>query len=318
MIPPPPPQNIPVTLVRYDAHQGYRAIEAYIFGGMLGSPRVPRGVDPEIIPRVIREKLKMDSPPDAYGRALEAIRFYERVDAVPHMMLALTGKEAGADDVLRSTYILQAAGDFGSVEVATRAAQYFDAKLVSNPSMLDVLPQMLEVLVALATVASPSRLALRLRDEISKAEPARNVSEEGMRNYERLASYQRNDFRKAVNVMEDKKRLAGLQTDFRRPELVQMYLGQSGSSTWQMQIWCARMLRAEAMMGHSDPVWHEFARVIDALPSLKLGETESDLVIARAAQAIIYLQGKLSADQKTKYEKARKFAGMNFLWDDLA
>lgn len=317
MIPPPPPQHIPITVVRYDAQEGYHLIESYMFGGKFGSPRVPRGVEPEIVSQVIREKLKPDSSPDAYERGLEAIRFYERGDVVPYLMLALKGVETDVSDVRRSTYILQAAGDFGSEEVKARAVQYFDAKLVPNPSMVHTLPQMLEALVALAPVASPSRLASQIQNELSQLAPARNASEEGMRNYERLASFQRNDLRNTVSIMENKKRLAGLQRDSRRAELVQTYLGRSAFSTAQMEIWCARLLRAEAIMGHPDPIYAEFARSIDALPSQNLNETASDLIIARAAQAILYLRGKLSPEQSSKYHKARQSGGMNFLWDDL-
>jgi len=312
-----PMQHIPITQVRHGALDGRQLLEGYIFGGKFGTPRVPRGIEPEIVSQVIGESLKPDSSPDAYERTLEAIRFYERADVVPHMMLALRGSEVNVSDVRRSTYILQAAGDFGTGEMATRASQYFDAKLVPHPSELDAMPQMLEALVALAMVASPGRLAQRIQDEMSKAAPDQEVSEEGMRNYQRLASYQRNDLRKAVSVMDNRKRLASLQPDFRRTELVQIYLGQSAFSTAQMQTWSARLLRAEAMTSNPDPVCAEFAKTIDALPSQKLGEMAANLIITRAAQAVLYLQGQLSPQQRAMYEKARKSGGMNFLWDDI-
>jgi hypothetical protein len=310
-------RHIPITQVRHSGLEGRQLLEGYVFGGKFGVPRVPRGVEPEIVSQVIHEKLKPDSSPDAYERTLEAIRFYERFDVVGHMMQALNGGEADVRDVRRSTYILQASGDFGNEEVVTRASQYFDAKLVPHPAMLDALPQMLEALVGLAMAASAARLAQRIQDELSKLAPAQNASEEGMRNYQRVASYQRNDLRKVVSLMDNRKRLATLQPDFRRAELVQTYLGQSAFSTAQMQTWSARLLRAEAMMSSPDPVNAEFAKTIDLLPSQKLGEMAMDLILTRAAQAILYLQGQLSPQQRMMYDKARKSGGMNFLWDDL-
>jgi hypothetical protein len=312
-----PSRHIPITQVRCNPLEGRHLIEGYLFGGKFGPPRVPRGIEPEIVSQTIIERVSPISSPDVYERTLEAIRFYERADVVPHLMLALTGTEADVSAVSRSTYILQAAGDFGTEEVTTRASQYFDAKLVPHPSALGTLPQMLEALIALALAASPTRLAQRIQTELSKAAPTQNLNEEGMRNYQRLASYQRNDLHNAISLMDNRRRLASLQPDFRRSELVQIYLGQSAFSTAQMETWSARLLRAEAITSNPHAVISEFLKAIESLPLQKLGETAAAIIITRAAQAILYLQGKLSPQQTAVYEKARKSGGMNFLWDDL-
>jgi len=310
-------REISITLVRYSKPEGAQRIRGFIFGGAYGPPRVPRGIDPEVVSAVIREDLKPDSSPGGYEKALEAMRFYERGDVVPHMMAALTSKETDASDVSRSAYILQAAGDFGTEEISHRAAQYLDATLVPNPATLDALPQMLEALVALSLSASPAKFGQRIQNETAKNAESRNASEEGMRNYERLASFQRNDLRKTVSTMDNRKRLASLQPDYRRAELVQIYLGQSPFSTAQMETWAARLLRAEAMTYAREPVYAEFARAMDVIAAQKLPETPSNILTLRAAQAILYLQGTLSPQHKAMYEKAKKVGGMNFLWDDL-
>jgi hypothetical protein len=311
-----PVRKIPITVVRYSKEEGIARIHNFIFGGKYGLPRVPRGVEPEVVSHAIRQNLKPESSPDAYERTLETIRFYERPDVVPGMMLALKSHEANAGDVRRSTYVLQAAGDFGSEDVSHRAGQYLDATLVPNPSMLDALPQMVEALVALSLSASPTKFAQRIQNDMTKAAESQNSSEEGMRNYQRLASFQRNDLRKTVTLMDHRKRLASLQPGNRRAELVQIYLGQSPLSTAQMETWAARLLRAEALF-NPEPVFAEFTRAIDAIAAQKLAETASDILILRAAQAILYLQGSLSPQHQAMYEKAKKVGAMNFLWDDL-
>lgn len=313
-----PIRPVVITVVRYSEADGRLLIEGFVFGGKLGAPRVPRGVSPEIVSRVILEKLKADSSPDAYERTVEAIRFYERADVVPHMMTALQGNEANVRDVRRSAFVLQAAGDLGSADLAARASQYLDARLVPNPSVLDALPQIADALLALSLVASPAKLAQRIQDEVSKAARTQNTSEEGMRNYQRLASYQRNDLRKVVSLTDNRKRLASLQPEYRRAELVQIYLGQSAFSTAQMQTWAGRLLRAEAMAAQPEPVVAEFARAMDRVAAQNLGHTAADLMFTRAAQAILYLQGTLSEAHKAMYEKAKNAGGMNFLSDDLA
>ena len=311
-----PVRKISITLVRYGKEEGAANIHNFIFGGKYGPPRVPRGVEPDIVSHTIHQQLKPDSSPDAYERTLETIRFYERADVVPQMMLALRAGEANAGDVRRSTYVLQAAGDFGSEDISQRASQYLDATLVPNPAMLDALPQMVEALVALSLSASPTKFAQRIQGDTAKAAESQNSSEEGMRDYQRLASFQRNGLRKTVSMMDNRKRLASLQPDYRRAELVQIYLGQSQFSTAQMETWAARLLRAEAF-SNPEPVYVEFARAIDAIAAQKLPETASDILILRAAQAILYLQGTLSPQHQTMYEKAKKVGGMNFLWDDV-
>jgi len=305
-----------ITIVRYSEAEGRQLIAGFVFGGKLGPPRVPRGVEPEIVSRVILEQLRPDSSPDAYERTVELIRFYERANVVPHMMSALNGNEANVRDVRRSAFVLQAAGDLGSEDIAVRASQYFDTRLVPSPSVLDALPQMFDALLALSLVASPTKLAQRIQDEVAKAAPNQNASEEGMRNYQRLASYQRNDLRKVVSLVDNRKRLASLQPEYRRAELVEIYLGQSAFSTAPMQTWAARLLRAEAMTSQPAPVAAEFARAIDNISAQHLGEA-ADLMISRAAQAILYLKGTLSEQHKAMYEKAKQAGGMNFLWDDL-
>jgi hypothetical protein len=83
-----------------------------------------------------------------------------------------------------------------------------------------------------------------------------------------------------------------------------------------MEEWTGRMLRAEAMMGNPEPVYAYFGRAIDMADPEKTGPKQADFIIVRAAQAILYLQGKLTPPQRERYKRAQK-VGMNFLWDDL-
>jgi hypothetical protein len=52
------------------------------------------------------------------------------------------------------------------------------------------------------------------------------------------------------------------------------------------------------------------------LDEKKLGKDPANLIFVRGAQAILYLQGTLSQEQRIRFGAAGT-PGMNFLWDDL-
>ena len=91
-----------ITTVRYSETEGRALLHSFLFGGKFGPVRVPRGIEPRLVSEVIQQELKPSSEPDAYWKALETLRFYEREDTVSHLMAALNGKEAGAEDLRRS------------------------------------------------------------------------------------------------------------------------------------------------------------------------------------------------------------------------
>jgi len=65
------------------------------------------------------------------------------------------------------------------------------------------------------------------------------------------------------------------------------------------------------------PVYEAFATEIAKTDPGKVGKDDmTDTIVSRATQAILYLQGKLTKNQRELYEKT-KLGAMNFLWDDF-
>lgn len=306
--------DIPITRVRYNEQQSTVLLMNFVFEGRYGGSRAPRGIEPAFVARFIRENVQPSSPPDAYGAVLDLIRFYERSDVLPHLRLALSGHEDNGSDILRSAYVLQALGDLGTREEAAQAAEYFDRVLVPYRGLTARLyPVFLDTLVALAPAGSPARLMQRLTYDLQRLAPERRSGEAGMMKYDELAAVERNNARKTNIVIEIKKRLAAQSADARRPELVRIYLGLSMGGAL-LGTWAARLLRKEAIERAADPVRAEFARAIDEVDEAKLGAERAKAMIARAAQAILYLQGMLSEQQSARVLDV--FAGRgNFLWD---
>jgi len=309
--------NIRITTVRYNEKQGREVLVNYIFGGFRAGPRVPRGIDPELVSQVIEEELKPDSPPDAYANTVKILRFYERSDCLPYIRRVLTGQEQKPADINRSAYAVQAVAEMGRREDVQDVAQYFDSKLAGHPKAIDAIDVLLETLVVLGPAASEARLSKRIADEVNLRKKAENESEEGMRAYQQVAAIQRLKLPQALIVVNAKKKILAMNPDERRAELVNIYLGNSPVSDDLMIIWAGRMLRQEAMESDPKPIYAAFASEIAKTDPKKVGEDAmTDTIVSRSAQAIIYLQGRLTKTERELYEKT-KLAAMNFLWDDL-
>lgn len=312
------PNPIPITVVRYDAASARERLHTYIFEGRYGGGRPPRGVEPALVSEYIQENIKPDSPPDAYLRVAELLRFYERPDALRTVRLALTGHESTPVDAMRSAYALQAIGDLGTTDEVAQAAVYFDKVIVRRPELTpDLYTILFNTLLSLAPAGSSAALAKRLDDDVKKLAPAQRTSEQAMFAYDKLAAVQRNQVPKINMAIEFKKQLIAAPPDVRRGEMVRVYLGMSPRGGGPiLGTWCARLLRKEAMELDPVPVYAEFNKAMDSIDEKKLGKGPADLVFIRAAQAILYLQGRLTAPQRARLAEAGP-SGSNFLWDDL-
>ncbi len=311
------PHPIPITVVRFDEHSARERLHTYLFEGRYGGGRPPRGVEPRLVSEYIQEKIKPDSEPDVYKRVAELLRFYERPDALRTLRLALNGHESKAVDALRSAYALQAIGDLGTTQEAAQAADYFERVIVRRPELTaELYPILFDTVLALTPAGSTAALAQRLDQDLAKLAPAQRTSEEAMFAYDKLAAVKRNDLPKFNSLIEFKKQIAGAPQDVRRAEMVRVYLGISPRGGASIGTWCARMLRKEAMEADPEPVYAEFSKSIDAIDEKKFGRGPADLIFIRGAQAILYLQGHLTAAQRKRFSEAGQ-SGANFLWDDL-
>jgi hypothetical protein len=306
--------DIPITTVRYNDEQGQDVLHTFLFGGRYGGIRVPRGVPPDLVSEFIAQHIEPDTGPDVYSKTAAVLRFYERPDVLPHLELVLTGKAASLDDVLRSAFVIQSIGDLGTPDETAKAAAYVDRVLVPQPLALNAFSVLFEALIAVAPAGSPQHLIERLAGTVHQA--AQNQrTERGIQDYQRIASIERNDQPRYQSRWDAKSRLTRQTPAERRAELVRIYLRESRFGDTQMEEWAARMLRAEAMQGDPKPVYAALGQALDAVDPKKIGPQRAGFEIARAAQAILYLRGELTARQEELYEKEGK-AAMNFLWDD--
>ncbi len=306
---------IPITGVRYGRKQAREVLQTFLFGARYGGIRVPRGVPPDVVSEFVEQRVQPDSPPDAYSKVAALLRFYERPDALPSLRRALTGKAESLDDVLRSAFVIQSIGDLGTPDEAAQAAAYLDRILLPQSLAVNAFSVLFEALIALAPAGSPRALVERLAGSVDQAARGQRT-ERGVQDYQRIASIQRNDQPRYQNRWVAKNRLSRQPPAERRAELVKIYLRESPYSDPQMEEWAARMLRAEAIQGDPMSVYAAFGSALEAVDAKKIGAPKAAFEIVRAAQAILYLQGKLSPRQEDLFEAAGKGA-MNFLWDDL-
>lgn len=309
--------DIPITIIRCSDAQARDRLTTYVFGGYRVGPRVPRGIEPASVSRIIAEELTADAPPDAYAKAVETLRFYETADCLPQLRRVLTGKEADRADLLRAAYAVQAVAEVGTTDEGGEVAEYFDTHLAGHAKAVDAVNTLLETLVVLSPEGTPDRLSERIAKEVSAREGARDKDEQGMRAYQEIAAIQSMKLPQTLELVNGKKRLIGAEPAERRPELVDLYLGLSPLSDALMITWAGRMLRREAREQDPEPVRTAFAKKIAEADPEQIGKDPlTDTIVNRAAQAIIYLGGTLTKEERQRYENTKR-AAMNFLWDDL-
>jgi hypothetical protein len=308
---------IPITVVRLDERSARERLQHFLFSGMYGGARVPRGIKPEFVAAFINEKLKPDSPPDAYRRALEVVRFYERADTLDTFRQALTGKEKDPADVVRAAYALTALGDLGNEADAKQAAAYFEKYIVPRPGLTpETYRELLATVVALAPFAAPGTLVQQIDRQIQELSAGRSSSEPALFAYDKMAAVRRNDVPRATLNVSLKNTLVAARADVRRPEFARIYLDISKRGGEMLATWSGRMLRKDAIDGNHDPVYAELQSAMDEISETELGKEGADTLVVRAGQAVIYLQGGLTAARAARYRKAGA-GGLNFLWDDL-
>ena len=306
-----------ITTVRLTQENAQKELETFVFGDEYSGFRVPRGIDPELVCDFLRERLTPDSDFEAYKRALEVIRYYESSDIIEHIVTsALTNKEADQLELERSAYAIQAAGDLGTDKQANHAANYFNEVLLSHHESPKIFKLLLETAVVLAPFGSLDRLSSRIERELQMKSKLRMEDEAGMRAYEKVAAIKRNDLPRATKIIEAKKRLSAQPPPDRRAELVSIYLGQSPFSDELMITWAGRLIRQEAMQDEPSPIRADFVRFLDKIDPDKLGDPPLDIMVVRAVQAVLYLQGRLSVKHRELYRKTENRTA-NFLCDDL-
>ena len=294
--------QIPITVVRYPEKQARDIFAAFIFGSRYTPPRPPRGIPPALVARFLETELKPETAPLAYQRALEAMRFYETTGLGPHFRKILAAAAGQAyRDARRAAFVLQMLGDLGTPEDSEWGADYLDRQLLPRPDFPDIADLLLETLLALAPAGGLAAFAARLRTDSGKL---REIAD--------------NRLPGAADLIAAKKRLlASPASAPRRQELIAIYLGQSDLSEPYLVTWAARMLRREAMEGGPAAICAGFGQAIDALASKENGDSQTGFEIVRAAQAILYLQGKLTPQWSKLYARSHPERAQNFLSDDM-
>lgn len=308
--------SYPVTVVRHSEAEAQHILRVFIFGGHFGTDRPPRGIDPKHLLDFIVKHVPVSGEADVYRKVLQALRFYELGEAVPHLVQTLDQPVVGREDVQRCCYAIQAAADVGSptAEQMARLCKFFDDVLVPHPAATGLWPLLMETREVLAPYGSNAVLEARLAAEVAAKQAHERDGEAEMMAYDAVAAVQRNELPRSQRRAAQKLALRmEADADVRRKAMVDTYLGRRWLGT-TIEEWAGRWLRWDAFGVRPEPVWEALARAIDEIDRGKLSPEQADLELVRAAQAILYLGGRLSLDHTHQYEKAHGV--QNFLWDD--
>jgi hypothetical protein len=308
---------IPITVVRWPNRDAAEMLDQFVNGSRFVGRRAPRGLDPEFVSYWIRENVKPDCAPATMMRVVDVLRFYERNDVLDHTSRFLNRNEGEERAFRRAMYVLQAIGEVGSPEQANFAVRYFNEFLLPQPFAMEFFSLVLETAEALALAVDFTAVGRRLQAAIDAAGKVDNLEGSAGLPWRKYSDYNRNNYPSAARIVEAKRLLVRAQPDQRLPELLFIYLGESPFSSASMEIWAGRLIREFANKAEDaqSVVLAAFAQIIDGALNSQLPKPKKDFYIHRAAQAIIYLQGKLSFPQDDAYG-AIETGPENFLWDD--
>jgi hypothetical protein len=306
---------IKITDPRHTEGRSNELLENFVFGGHYGPYRIPRGIHPPLVAAFLQRRIDADADSNDLSKALDLARFYEAVAAVPHFVTLL--RPANDNPSLHVQLLLcQLIGDLGPADLAKRAADHLNRLLVPRTETIRLARIALETVVVLAPHATFDTLAARLDAELRRLAPDRRSSEAAMMDHDRLAAVIRNDLPRLRLVADAKAKLTSKDAAERRPLLVEVYLGRDNLRDAYLQVWAARMLRAEALAIRGQPAQLEFERVLDSIDPAELGEKPATDVLARRAErALRYFGGLLSQEQRDRLSKVKR-SSMDFLDDD--
>jgi hypothetical protein len=302
--------QIPISIVRHSESQAKQLVDHYLFADRHGSLRLPRGIAPDQVGKFLFSALKPDSPAFSYERAFQAMRFYEVSDWSPHLQSLLTGRERSHEDICRSAFLLQALADLGTPSDAAWAAGYFDRILLSKDGFAGAADLLLDTLLVLAPAGNSNAFVERLRTELAVvgSSQVRGDLREMWNNRVPGLAYQ----------AAGKYRLLTALPEQRVAKLVSIYLVESDLSQPYLVTWAARLIRKDAMQNDPAATYAHFGKAIDSQAAATEGDSEAEFTIVRAAQAILYLKGELTAAWTKRYATSHPENFANFLWDDPA
>jgi len=307
---------VPITLVRWTGQDAAAQLQGFVFGGLFAGNRPPRGIDPEFVSYWILENITASTGAMPISNLLNLLRFYERADVLPHLARTLTRQEPDGRALTRSLYIAQCLGELGNAEVCSFASSYYAELLLPHPAAIDNFPLILETADSLAATVDLPAVGRRLQAAIDTAAKVPDRKGPAGAPYRQLTGYARNNLLSIQRTVEAKRRLMAAEPAQRLQELIFIYLGQSPLSLPSMEIFAARLIRGFAMNEDQETVNKAFSQVIEGTAKSQFDKPRKNFVIHRAAQAIIYFQGKLTFPQEALYE-AIQSGPANFLWDDL-
>jgi hypothetical protein len=303
--------------VRVDEAEGRALLEEYVFGGIYGPARVPRGIDATLVDRFVAERVLPASSPSAYAKALEVARFYERPDAGRYLYRQAFALDAdGEAAVRRMAFGLQAAGDFDSPDGVDQAVTRFNEELLPREEVRQYFGLLLETSVALTPALDDARLVALIDGDVESARATELQDETSMMNYDRVLAIQSNELPRARARAALKRSVLTMPLQERLDVLVAIYLGLRAAGSY-LEHWAGRALRRGAASDVGAQVLARFADAIEEPSYDALGVERANQIRARAAQAVLHCGGALSPRQEQRYHQVRAYALANFLSDDL-
>lgn len=303
------PDYLPLTHVRWPSRDAAEILAGFLLHG--GSPRPPRGIDPEFVSWWVRENLKPDASPELVRRLRDLLFFYDRRDLLDPVSRLLTRAESDDAAFRRSCYVLQIIGELGTAEQVNFASQYFAQYLLPLPFALDFFALLTATAEALALAIDVTALGARLQAGL-------NAASRDSIAWRKYSDYNRNTLPASVRVIEAKRRLLATDPVQRLQHVLMIYMGESEFSSPSTEIWAGRLLRALAFQGGYSPVVTALHQLIDVSLRANFPQARRNKLLFRAGHALLYLRADLALPHETAFDALPKPPEPTlFLCDDI-
>jgi hypothetical protein len=310
--------DIFITDVRRSEGQGDQLLAEFVHNaGMYARLRPPRGIEPEQVGKFLGERLKADDPWRFFEQAAKAARYYERAEAVPVCVQALSTTSGEFEDIMRANQAARMIGDMGTPAEAEAAGMKLD-QMLTRPGAEKIYAEFAKTHAVLAPASGLGGFTRGLDDLLRRLEPDKAGDERVLVRWSQANAARTDGVAVAEATGVLKADLGAKPADQRAPDLVSLYLGTHVQTSDHLAVWAARHLRRDVLESPDpirDALGVEFETVVG---DDSLEDMERDLIGVKAVQAIVYLRLPPTKPQIDWYSEAltRDVVHLNFLWDD--
>lgn len=281
-----------------DKITAFRQLDSYIFDIHYGRKSEPKNLDPVHVEEFIREKVDRTKEPQSFERTRNVVDIYDLATVVDHFTKLLVRDEKDERGILQSIQSVRLLAEQGDGNMQKKAFDYYEY-LVKHPVSETAYEALVEAASSFSTSYSPATLLDTLKRQYPK------LKEKGKTDYyidgvaEQVFSLMNGRLPQLVDQINARNSILNIaKPEDRIAKLTAIYLSQDDLTSPELERWSARQLRRLSREGQTETIIAVIRKAATAIKAGGFKEEEEESFLLRAARAVRFFGGELSADEK--------------------